>query len=262
MPTKKRTHKAIGLTEDLRIQFDELLRTDRLRGRLALRDALAWRPDPTPLDTQMPAVNVGTPFKFDPLETERRYGDGHYEDRKQWLHAILDVLPIRVDLSELLKVLGAAKGQAVCLQKKEIDSAYVEVLEKRRRRILTELTKWTREAWWCCTEMGWEEGVGTPMVDHIWGLISILDGLTPAPNPLSGPAKIISHDFDMHENIPGRELKESSPRRQGRPWPFTQIIKETKKELSRIGVPQTKHAELLAAIGLLPYSNKTRSSEK
>ena len=133
------------------------------------------------------------------------------------LYAVLDMLPARVGLLELLKVLSTAREKARSANSDVFISVMDELLERRRRRVLKELTKWTREAWLCCADMGWYQGIGAPMVDHLWGLVSILDGIIPSPNPLSGPAKFINFDFDFTETFPDRELEALKPRRGSRP---------------------------------------------
>jgi len=118
-------------------------------------------------------------------------------------------------------------------------------LEKRRQRISTNLEKWSRAAYQYFTVCGytdpemWPNNKVGPMVDHVWGIISIFEGKNP-PNLLAAPRN------------------PRKPRRAGNPWTLTPIIKETKKELSRIGVSQKHHKELLIAIGLLPYSDPFR----
>ena len=184
-------------------------------------------------------------------DLEQRYGDGHYKDRRDLLHDVLNRLPTSVDRRRICAILDAARCAHLDALRgaRGIDQA--RTFFDERDLIRRNLTKWIQRALTFyashCIVRFMDRAPWTIRMDNetISALAILLAKLDP--------------DVAARDGTPADTLwTDPSPRRRRRTRgrPLTQRsawVRQARAELRQAKVPRAEEDHLLIAVCLLPY---------
>jgi hypothetical protein len=179
------------------------------------------------------------------VEFEERYGDGHYEERKERLYEMLEWLDAKTnaDLETVYQILRQAKGDrraalnpGLAIDHRRLVMQHATLVKDLRTRIRT-----VRDSYALLLESC--SSYALEAIDDLHSRESLF-GFTGALDDLYNLLK-----FDPLRAV---DLKGPSRRpRAGRPaapW-----VKDVRKRLRQAGAPDDPDDTLLIAVGLLPY---------
>lgn len=236
--TRRSTPRYVPLTPELRQRFYRLLFTWHFADRRRHQDvAVPW--DALAERLQKEWATREQVF----LEYERRFGDGHYDDRQRRLDETLDWLDkeIRADLPAVFNALLRARRDRGQEQRLGWEIDFRRLLLKHHRRVkgLQDQATKARQSY---LQILWHE----PAL-----AVDALEDLTPVSLDIARALDELLRKLDLD---PFKNVRVQGPYRRpkagNQPEPWLQRVRD---ELARAGVPNDPEDQLLIAVGLLPY---------